>query len=129
MKNWVLLVLAAGLAACSQAPSEPSEVETRVHQKVEEMMKEEDGSVVFSDLHNSKELSAEERDYLDRLYEVFFALPRVLSERIASRRQNSEGGRHRARLPDSSIGGATSPHRHDLGLTDADPHHAGRSIR
>ncbi len=78
MKNSVLLVLAVGLAACSPAPSDPSEpsdVETRVHQRVDEMMKEEEGNVVFSDLHNSKELSAEERNYLDRLYEVFFALP------------------------------------------------------
>lgn len=78
MKHWIWLGFVAGLAACSQAPSEPSEpsqVETRVHQRVEEMMKEEDGSVVFSDLHNSKELSADERDYLDRLYETFFALP------------------------------------------------------
>ena len=78
MKNWVLLVLGAGLAGCSAAsiePIEPTDVQTSVHQRVDEMMKEEDGSVVFSDLHNSRELSAEERDYLDRLYEVFFALP------------------------------------------------------
>lgn len=78
MKHWIWLGFVAGLAACSHAPSEPSEpseVETRVHQRVEEMMKEEDGSVVFSDLHNSKELSADERDYLDHLYEIFFALP------------------------------------------------------
>jgi thiol-disulfide isomerase/thioredoxin len=72
MKYWLLL---ASLAACSQAPSE---VETAVHQRVEEMMKAEDGSVVFSDLHNSKELSADEREYLDRLYEIFFAVPAYL---------------------------------------------------
>ena len=92
MKNWVLLVLGAGLAGCSAAsiePIEPTDVQTSVHQRVDEMMKEEDGSVVFSDLHNSRELSAEERDYLDRLYEVFFALPRVLPERIAIRQQDS----------------------------------------
>ena len=81
MKKWVLLllvVLIGGLAACSPAaivPREPTEVETSVHRRVEEMMKEEDGGVLFSDLHNSKELSAEERDYLDRLYEIFFAMP------------------------------------------------------
>ena len=72
MKNWVLLVLVVELAACSHSPSD---LEMGVHRRVEDMMKEEGGSVVFSDLHNSKELSAEERDYLDRLYEVFFALP------------------------------------------------------
>ena len=72
MKYWLLL---ASLVACSQAPSQ---VEMTVHQRVEEMMKAEDGNVVFSDLHNSKELTADERDYLDRLYEVFFALPAYL---------------------------------------------------
>jgi hypothetical protein len=70
MNKCLLLV---GLATCTPAP--PTDVETSVHKVVREVMAEEDGRVDFSDLHNNHELTADELAYLDRLYEVFFALP------------------------------------------------------
>ena len=64
------------LAACVQAP--PTDVETVVHDRVRAMMSENDGRVDFSDFHNDDALAADQVEYLDRLYEVFFALPAYL---------------------------------------------------
>jgi len=74
-------LLLTGLAACGQAPTD---VETSVHGRVQEMMQNGDGRVDFSDLHNNSELSEEEREYLNRLYEVFFALPAYLQSESRS---------------------------------------------
>ncbi|HEX9726013.1 MAG TPA: TlpA disulfide reductase family protein [Vicinamibacteria bacterium] len=73
MRKFLLLV---GLATCAPAP--PTDVETSVHEVVREAMAKDDGRVDFSDLHNNHELTADELAYLDRLYEVFFALPAYL---------------------------------------------------
>ncbi|MGH9459638.1 MAG: TlpA family protein disulfide reductase [Vicinamibacteria bacterium] len=73
MNKCLLLV---GLATCTPTP--PTDVETSVLKVVREVMAAEDGRVDFSDLHNNHELTAEELAYLDRLYEVFFALPAYL---------------------------------------------------
>ena len=73
MKKFFLLV---GLVACAEPP--PTDVETGVHELVRVMMAEEHGRVDFSKLHNNDELSADQLEYLDRLYEVFFALPAYL---------------------------------------------------
>lgn len=68
------LLLLVCLVACAEAPV-ASEVETGVHQLVREVMAEGSGRVDFSALHNDDELTAEQITYVDRLYEVFFALP------------------------------------------------------
>ena len=73
MKNLLTLFW---LTACAAPP--PTDVETSVHELVRAVMAEEDGRVDFSDLHNNHELTAEQIEYLDQLYEVFFALPAYL---------------------------------------------------
>jgi thiol-disulfide isomerase/thioredoxin len=54
-----------------------SAVETRVLQQVQRIY-ERDGRVTFSELYNSDEFSGEERAFLGRLYEIFFAIPAFL---------------------------------------------------
>ena len=73
MKKFFLLV---ALAACAEPPL--TDVETGAHELVRVMMAEEDGRVDFSVLHNNDELTADQLEYLGRLYEVFFALPAYL---------------------------------------------------
>ena len=53
-----------------------SGVETRVLQKVKEMMARE-GRVTFSDLYNG-EFTVQEKAFLGRLYEIFFQIPAFL---------------------------------------------------
>jgi thiol-disulfide isomerase/thioredoxin len=50
-------------------------ITSRAHQRVRDGMSAHGGRALFSDLYNLPELPGEERDYLARLYEVFFALP------------------------------------------------------
>ena len=73
MKKFFLLV---ALAACAEPPL--TDVETGAHELVRVMMAEEDGRVDFSVLHSNDELTADQLEYLGRLYEVFFALPAYL---------------------------------------------------
>ena len=73
MKKFLLLV---ALAACAEPPL--TDVETGAHELVRVMMAEEDGRVDFSVLHNNDELTADQLEYLGRLYEVFFVLPAYL---------------------------------------------------
>jgi thiol-disulfide isomerase/thioredoxin len=47
----------------------------RVHAAVREMMKAQEGRVLFTELWNGDTLSGPEREYAARLYEVFFELP------------------------------------------------------
>ncbi len=73
MKKFLLLV---ALGACAEPPL--TDVETGAHGLVRVMMAEEGGRVDFSDLHNNDQLTADQLEYLGRLYEVFFALPAYL---------------------------------------------------
>ncbi len=73
MKKFFLLV---ALAACAEPPL--TDVETGAHELVRAMMAEEHGRVDFSVLHNNDELTADQLEYLGRLYEVFFVLPAYL---------------------------------------------------
>ncbi len=73
MKKFFLLV---ALAACAEPPL--TDVETGAHELVRVMMAEEGGRVDFSVLHSNDELTADQLEYLGRLYEVFFALPAYL---------------------------------------------------
>ncbi len=58
----------------------PSDVETRVLQRIQQMMKETGGRVTFSDLHNDNRFDADEKAFLERLYEIFFQVPGFLAE-------------------------------------------------
>ena len=73
MKKFFLLV---ALTACAEPPL--TDVETGAHELVRAMMAEEHGRVDFSVLHNNDELTADQLEYLGRLYEVFFVLPAYL---------------------------------------------------
>ena len=72
------------LLALTLACAEPqaSDVETGVHELVRKVITEEGGRVDFSELHNDDELTPEQIAYLDRLYEVFFALPAYLQSEL-----------------------------------------------
>ena len=74
------LCLLFWLAACT--PATPTDVETVVHDRVRIEMSENGGRVDFSALHNDDELTAEQVEYLDRLYEIFFALPAYLQSEL-----------------------------------------------
>ncbi len=54
-----------------------SDVEVQVLRTIQELWQQE-GSITFSSLHNSDRFSGEERAFLGRLYEIFFAIPGVL---------------------------------------------------
>ena len=59
-------------------------IESKVLQTVQKMMKEE-GRVTFSSLHNDPRFSAEERVFLERLYEILFAIPGFLRDQHAEK--------------------------------------------
>lgn len=56
----------------------------RVHAEVREMMRANEGRVLFSDLWNGDRLDALEKEYAARLYEVFFALPALVADELRS---------------------------------------------
>ena len=66
----ILLLLTAPLSA-------QSAVESSVLNGVRQMLSEQ-GRITFSDLHNSDRFSSEEKAFLGRLYEIFFAVPGFL---------------------------------------------------
>src|SRR5690606_32054089 len=53
------------------------QVESQVLSKIQEMILE-GGPINFSDLYNHSDFNAREREFLGRLYEVFFAIPGYL---------------------------------------------------
>lgn len=52
-----------------------STAEQKVLQSVRQMMADDDGTVIFSELYNDDRFSAEEKVFLGRLYEIFFQVP------------------------------------------------------
>ncbi len=72
MKRLIVIVLMT-LSLYVQA----SDVEVQVLRTIQELWQQE-GSITFSSLHNSDRFSEEERAFLGRLYEIFFAIPGVL---------------------------------------------------
>lgn len=52
-----------------------ADLQTKAHARVLDMMQSDEGRVVFSDLYNDTTIPPEEKEYLGRLYEIFFALP------------------------------------------------------
>ena len=93
MKNFLLLTF---LLAASSLQAGGQAVEREVLSKVQSMLQQH-GRVTFSDLYNSEEFSAEQRAFLGRLYESFFAVPGYLQSefqatgRIPTRREIGEG--------------------------------------
>lgn len=93
MKNFLLLTFF--LAATSVQAGQPA-IEREVLSKVQSMLQQH-GRVTFSDLYNSEEFSAEQRAFLGRLYESFFAVPGYLKSefeatgRIPTRQEIGEG--------------------------------------
>lgn len=51
-----------------------SAIESKVLQSIQSAWRQQ-GQITFSELYNSSEFSAEEKAFLGRLYEIFFALP------------------------------------------------------
>jgi len=57
--------------------AQPSDIEVQVLTTIQKLWQEE-GSITFSSLYNDDRFSEEERAFLGRLYEIFFAIPGVL---------------------------------------------------
>jgi hypothetical protein len=58
------------------------DVRSEAHGRVRAMMEADDGRVVFSDLYNDPEISDPVKEYLGRLYEVYFAIPDHLQSEL-----------------------------------------------
>lgn len=79
------LLLPLLIVVLSIAPvAAQSEIEKRVLLNVRAMMAESGGRVTFSDLHNSPDFSSEEKAFLGRLFEIFFAIPGVIKSEYES---------------------------------------------
>jgi hypothetical protein len=78
-------MLLSAVASWGQAGTGAA-VPARVHQEVRAMMKAREGRVLFTDLWNGDALSAPEKDYAARLYEVFFSLPGHLQGELRATR-------------------------------------------
>lgn len=77
----VIIFMTAGLYGQASAP--PSDVEAQVLKTIQELWQQQ-GSVTFSSLYNSDRFSEEERAFLGRLYEIFFAIPGILKSEYES---------------------------------------------
>lgn len=71
MKKTLLLLTSFWLAPLLAQ----SAAEQRVLQGVQQMMANDGGTVIFSELYNDDRFSAEEKAFLARLYEIFFQVP------------------------------------------------------
>ena len=69
-----VVALLSAVASWAGAGTEAA-VQSRVHEEVRAMMKAREGRVLFTDLWNGDTLTAPEKEYAARLYEVFFSLP------------------------------------------------------
>jgi len=61
-----------------------STAEEKVLQSVQQMMQNDDGTVIFSELYNDDRFSSEEKAFLGRLYEIFFQIPLFLKSEYES---------------------------------------------
>ena len=82
MRKLIVIVLMT-LGLFVQASAQPSDVEAQVLKTIQELWQQE-GSVTFSSLYNSDRFSEEERAFLGRLYEIFFAIPGTLKSEYES---------------------------------------------
>ncbi len=83
----LVALVALAAAASTAAPTEThADVDRqRVHAEVRTMMQTGNGQVLFTDLWNGDRLSAAQREYAARLYEVFFALPSHVQDEMRAR--------------------------------------------
>ncbi len=58
------------------------DVRSEAHGRVRAMMEAGDGRVVFSDLYNDPEISDPVKEYLGRLYDIYFAIPDHLQSEL-----------------------------------------------
>ena len=58
--------------------------EEKVLQSVQQMMANDDGTVIFSELYNDDRFNSEEKAFLGRLYEIFFQIPLFLKSEYES---------------------------------------------
>jgi hypothetical protein len=84
MRRAVLMMLGLTVLLAAMGMAAAPGLESRAHERVREVMRANGGRALFSDLYNSAEVTPDERDYLARLYEVFFALPEFLESESAS---------------------------------------------
>jgi len=63
--------------------SAQNRTEQKLLETVQQMLRQ-DGRVVFSELYNSPDISAEERSFLGRLYEIVFSIPAFLQAEYKS---------------------------------------------
>jgi thiol-disulfide isomerase/thioredoxin len=77
VRIFVFPTLALLLLATSGLAAPAADLEADVLAKVQAAYQQQ-GRVNFSELYNSDRFSADERNYLGRLYEVFFAIPEFL---------------------------------------------------
>jgi thiol-disulfide isomerase/thioredoxin len=59
-----------------------SDVRDEAHRRVRAMMESGDGRVVFSDIYNDSEIEGPVKEYLGRLYEIYFAIPDHLQSEL-----------------------------------------------
>jgi thiol-disulfide isomerase/thioredoxin len=59
-----------------------SNVQELIGKRVRGSMKASEGKVIFSDIYNNEKLTPEEKKYLARLYEIFFAFPEYIASEV-----------------------------------------------
>lgn len=74
MKKLIVVIFSFSLLV-AQSP-----VEMKVLGTIQEIFQQEGGQITFSTLYNSPKFSNEEKQFLGRLYEVFFAIPAYLKQ-------------------------------------------------
>jgi thiol-disulfide isomerase/thioredoxin len=80
MKKILLLLIPFWLVSLQAQ----STAEQKVLQSVQQMMENDGGTVIFSELYNDDRFSSEERVFLGRLYEIFFQIPVFLQSEYES---------------------------------------------
>ena len=74
MSKLLLLLLPFWLGPLLAQPT----AEEKVLQSVQQMMANDDGTVIFSELYNDDRFNSEEKAFLGRLYEIFFQIPLIV---------------------------------------------------
>ena len=74
MSKLLLLLIPFWLGPLLAQPT----AEEKVLQSVQQMMANDAGTVIFSELYNDDRFNSEEKAFLGRLYEIFFQIPLFL---------------------------------------------------